>query len=74
MDEEIRWVKLTRHQISLAMKKLGVAVSRNIVRKLLKKHKFVKRKMQRKRSTGQFQDRDKQFLRGQLDVDSMKQD
>lgn len=61
MNEEIRWVKLTRHQISVAMKKLGVFVSRNVVRKLLKKHKFVKRKMQRKKSTGQFQDRDKQF-------------
>ncbi len=36
-------------------------VSRNIVRKLLKKHGFVKRKMQRKKSTGEFKDREKQF-------------
>lgn len=61
MDEEIKWVKLTRHQISLEMKKLGVSASRNIVRKLLKKHGFVKRKIQRKRSTGECQYRDKQF-------------
>ena len=44
MDEEIKWVKLTRHQISLEMKKLGISVSRNIVRKLLKKHGFVSNK------------------------------
>jgi hypothetical protein len=61
MDEKIKWTKLTRTQISLAMKKLGVSASRNIVRKLLKKHGFVKRKLQRKRATGEFKDRDKQF-------------
>ena len=61
MNEKIKWVKLTRYEISVAMKKLGVPASRNIIRKLLKKHGFVKRKIQRKKSTGQFQDRDKQF-------------
>jgi hypothetical protein len=61
MNEKIKWIKLTRHEISVAMKKLGISVSRNIVRKLLKKHGFVKRKMQRKTATGEFQDRDKQF-------------
>jgi hypothetical protein len=61
MNEKIKWVKLTRHEISVTMKKMGISVSRNIVRKLLKKHGFVKRKMQRKTSTGEFQDRDKQF-------------
>lgn len=61
MDEKIKWIKLTRYQISVAMKKLGIKVSRNIIRKLLKKHKFVKRKIQKKTATGQFKDRDKQF-------------
>src|SRR5436190_1320391 len=61
MNEEIKWIKLTRHEISIAMKKLGISVSRNVVRKLLKKHGFVKRKMQRKTATGEFQERDKQF-------------
>lgn len=61
MNENIKWIKLTRYEISVAMKKLGVSASRNIVRKLLKNHGFVKRKMQRKKSTGEFQDRDKQF-------------
>lgn len=43
------------------MKKFGINVSRNIIRKLLKKHNFVKRKIQRKKATGQFKDRDQQF-------------
>lgn len=61
MNEKIKWTKLTRHQISIQMKKRGIPVSRNIVRKLLKKHDFVKRKIQRRKSTGDFQERDKQF-------------
>jgi len=61
MNEKIKWTQLTRCQISVEMKKNGVLVSRNIVKKLLKKHKFVKRKIQRKKSTGEFQDRNKQF-------------
>ncbi len=61
MNENVKWVQLTRHQISIAMKKFGVRISRNIVKKLLKKHKFIKRKIQRKKATGQFKDRAKQF-------------
>lgn len=61
MNEKIRWVKLTRAQISEKMLKLGVKVSRNIVRKLMKKHKLVKRKMQRKKACGKSKDRNAQF-------------
>ena len=61
MDENIKWVKLTRHQISISMNKLGILASRNIVRKLLKKHGFIKRKIQRRRLTGVFQNREQQF-------------
>ena len=61
MNEKVRWVKLTRYQISDAMREKGVKVSRNVIRKLLKKHNLVKRKMQRKRSCGKSQDRDAQF-------------
>jgi len=52
MNEKVRWVKLTRYQISDAMREKGVKVSRNVIRKFLKKHNLVKRKMQRKRSCG----------------------
>ena len=61
MNEKIKWIKLTRDEISLAMKNLGISASRNIVKKLLTKHGFVKRKIQRKTSTGVFKDRDAQF-------------
>ena len=42
MNSQIRWVKLTRAEIGEGMKKFGIKVSRNIVRKLMKKHKLVK--------------------------------
>ena len=61
MNPDIRWIKLTRAEVSEEMKKRGVSVSRNIVRKLMKKHKLVKRKMQRKKSIGQSVDREEQF-------------
>lgn len=61
MDENIRWLKLTRAEISEKMRDYGIKISRNIVRKLMKKHKFVKRKMQRKKSIGQSADREEQF-------------
>jgi len=61
MNENIRWLRLTRAEISEEMRLDGVKVSRNIVRKLMKKHNFVKRKMQRKKSIGQYADREEQF-------------
>ena len=70
MNEKIKWIKLTRHQISLEMKKKGISISKNIVRKLLKTHGFVKRKIQRKKATGEFQDRDQQFK----NIDKLKTD
>ena len=44
------------------MKKKGINASKNIIKKLLKKHKFVKRKMQKNLSTGRHKDRNEQFL------------
>ncbi len=61
MDETIRWVKLTRCEISHEMAKFGIKVSRNIIRRLLKKNGFVKRKMQRKKRIGDNNNRDQQF-------------
>jgi hypothetical protein len=40
MNSDIKWVKLTRDEISQHMKDRGVMVSRNIIKKLLKKHHF----------------------------------
>ena len=44
MNEKIRWLKLTRAEVSEKMREHGVTISRNIVRKLMKQHKLVKRK------------------------------
>ena len=61
MNAKIRWVKITVRQIAIGMKKKKALVGKDVVRKLLKKHDFVKRKIQRKQATGEFKDRDKQF-------------
>jgi len=61
MNPDIRWIKLTRSEVCKKMKKLGVMISRNVIKNLMKKHNLVKRKMQRKKSCGQSKDRDKQF-------------
>lgn len=61
MNPKIRWIKLSRSEISEKMAVFGIKVSRKIIKKLLKKHDFVKRKMQRKRSTGKNADREQQF-------------
>lgn len=61
MNENIRWVKLSRSEISEKMALFDVKISRKIVKRLLKKHRFVKRKMQRKRSIGKSADREQQF-------------
>lgn len=61
MNEKIRWVKLSRFEITEKMKLSGINVSRRIIKNLLKKHHFVKRKMQRRRSTGKSVHREAQF-------------
>lgn len=61
MNADIRWVKLSRSEISEKMLSFDIKVSRKIIKKLLKKHKFVKRKMQRKRSIGKSVGREQQF-------------
>ena len=61
MNENIRWVKLTRAQVSEKMREYGIKISRNIVRKLMKKHKLVRRKMQRKKRIGESKEREEQF-------------
>jgi hypothetical protein len=61
MNERIRWIKITREEVSALMKSEGISVSRNIVGKLLKAHKFVKRKMRGKLRCGDFPERNQQF-------------
>lgn len=48
MKEDIKWTNLSKNEIKEKLAKKGIIVSRNIIKKLLIKHKFVKRKMQKK--------------------------
>lgn len=61
INEKIKWLKITQGEIRDCLKKKGINVGRNIVRRLLKRHGFSKRKMQKKKSIGEFKDRDEQF-------------
>lgn len=61
MKNSLKWTDLTKAEIIKAMSKKGIIISKNIVKKLLKKNKFVKRKPQKSLSTTQHKDRNKQF-------------
>lgn len=61
MKEDVKWTNLTKKEIRESLAKRGIQVSKNIVRKLLKKNKFVKRKVQKSTATTQHKERDNQF-------------
>jgi transposase len=49
MDSDVKWTNLTRKEIGFKLTEFGFFVSRNIVKQLLKKHGFVKRKALKKK-------------------------
>jgi hypothetical protein len=61
MDEKVKWTNLTRGESCSKLRKKGIKVSVNLVKKLLKKHGFVSLQALKKTSTGQNQNRDQQF-------------
>ena len=63
MDEKVKWTNLSKDEISILMKKKGIKVSKNIIKKLFKKHGYVKRKALKKKTTGDSPLRDKQFVK-----------
>jgi predicted transcriptional regulator len=52
MDEKVKWTNLTKANIATLLTKNGFKVSRNIVKKLLKKHDYVKRKPLKNKAGG----------------------
>ena len=48
MDEKIRWANLSQKQIAEKMQQKGIRISVTVVKKLLKKHGFTKRKALKK--------------------------
>lgn len=61
MQEDIKWTYLSQAQIAESLKKLGIEISLPIVRQLLDKHNYVKRKAQKQLATGQTANRNEQF-------------
>ncbi len=63
MQEEVRWTNLTYQEIIAHMSAEGITISKPVVKQLLKKHGYVKRKAQKRLSTGEHRDRNAQFER-----------
>ena len=51
-DQELKWTNLSRKEIQENLLKAGFDVSRRIVKQLLHKHKFVRRKLLKKSPPG----------------------
>ena len=63
MDEAKKWTNLTCAKIGSLLAEEDFKVSRNIVRKLLKKNSYVKRKAMKNKATGSHINRNAQFER-----------
>jgi hypothetical protein len=63
MREEVLWTNLAHTEIAEQLQARGMDVGVRIVKQLLHKHKFKKRKAQKRLSTGAFAARDAQFQR-----------
>jgi transposase len=62
MDEKVRWTDLTLGEIVIALcEDHGIRVSKWVVRRLLKKHNYRRRKAQKKRTMKQVAHRNAQF-------------
>jgi len=61
MSEKIKWTNLTQQQIVERLKAQETIVSTTVVKKLLKKHGYVKRQAQKKQTTGVTKNRNEQF-------------
>jgi uncharacterized protein (UPF0297 family) len=61
MDEEVKWTNLGLKAISKAFQERGYNVSEHVVKQLLKKHKYVQRKMQKTKTVKEAEHRDEQF-------------
>jgi hypothetical protein len=61
MDEEVKWTNLGQKALSFAFQERGYNVSEHVVKQLLKKHKYVQRKMQKTKTVKEAEHRDDQF-------------
>jgi hypothetical protein len=61
MDEKIRWTNLSQKQIAAKMQEQGIVISVTVVKKLLKRHGFTKRKALKRKPIGTSKNRNEQF-------------
>jgi hypothetical protein len=61
MDERVKWTNLGQKSISKAFDEKGYNVSEHVVKQLLKKHKYVQRKMQKTKTVKEVNQRNEQF-------------
>jgi hypothetical protein len=61
MREGVRWTNLTQKEIGERLAAAGTPVSRTVVKYLLRKHHYVKRKAQKAQAMGHHSDRNAQF-------------
>jgi predicted GNAT family acetyltransferase len=61
MDAKIRWTNLSHKKIAAKMKEEKINISVTVVKKLLKKHGFTKRKAFKNKSIGSSKNRNEQF-------------
>jgi len=61
MNGKIRWTNLSHKKISAKMKNEGIDISVTVVKKLLKRHGFTKRKAVKKTPIGSSKNRNEQF-------------
>ncbi len=59
--EEVIWTDLSNTEIRARLKSQGIIVGKRVVKRLLDKHRYKKRKIQRRCSTGQAFHRNEQF-------------
>ena len=61
MDEDIKWTNLSETGISKTFEEKGYKVSPYVVKQLLKKHNYVKRKMRKTKTIKETEQRNEQF-------------
>ena len=61
MNGKIRWTNLSHKKIAAKMKDAGINISVTVVKKLLKKHGFTKRKAVKSKAIGSSKNRNEQF-------------
>ena len=61
MRQAVQWTNLTQQQIAERLAEAGTPVSTTVVKQLLRKHRYVRRKARKSQAMGQHPDRNQQF-------------